>query len=76
MWGEHDRLISCEEWLPRFEEAFGVGRVDRHQSAVIAGTRHSAFLERPDEAHRVIADFLRKELDSAYTDTPADAAPE
>ena len=59
MWGEHDRLISRKDWLPRFEEAFGVGRVANHQSAVIADTKHSAFLERPDEAHRIIADFLR-----------------
>lgn len=58
MWGEHDNLISREQWLPRFEEAFGVGSTPLHQSYIIRNTKHSAFLERIEEANQVIADFL------------------
>jgi len=62
MWGENDTLVSRTACMGKFEEAFDVKEDSNHRSVVIPETKHSCFLEKYEEADKIIGDFLNEHL--------------
>jgi len=48
--------------MTKFEEAFDAKEGGHHRSVVIPDTKHSCFLEKYEEANKIIGDFLDEYL--------------
>jgi len=48
--------------MSKFEEAFDAKEGGHHRSVVIPDTKHSCFLEKYEEANKIIGDFLDEYL--------------
>jgi haloalkane dehalogenase len=55
IWGEADRTLHAEHFLPLFTELFPTAPVHR-----LAGVGHYCLEDAPDEVGRLIADFIRR----------------
>ncbi|MFD0697731.1 alpha/beta fold hydrolase [Paenibacillus sp. GCM10027628] len=55
IWGEADRTLQAEHFLPLFTELFPTAPVHR-----LAGVGHYCLEDAPDEIGRIVADFIRR----------------
>lgn len=55
IWGDADRTLHAEHFLPLFTELFPAAPVHR-----LAGVGHYCFEDAPDDINRLIAEFIRQ----------------
>lgn len=55
IWGEADRTLHAEHFLPLFEQLFPEAPIHR-----LAGVGHYCLEDAPDEVGRLVADFIRR----------------